>query len=93
VVVPGHRAPRPVPDTVWAAWAGPNSALSPRRMAGFVPVYERAPDPFGMLADPLPTRYGDGLPSWLAAGLARPAADGPNLHGPTFGPLASAEGL
>ena len=93
VVVPGHHAPRPVPDTVWAAWARPDSPLSPRRMAGFVPAYERAPDPFGMLAAPLPTRYGDGLPSWLAAGLARPAAGGPNLHGSAFSLLASAEGF
>ncbi|MBE7200177.1 MAG: murein L,D-transpeptidase, partial [Parafilimonas terrae] len=60
VVVPGHRAARPVPESVWSAWAAA-SPLSPRHMAGFVPVYARAADPFGALAGPIPTRYGDGL--------------------------------
>ncbi|MHB2207424.1 L,D-transpeptidase family protein [Methylobacterium sp. CM6257] len=93
VVVPGHRAPRPVPESVWAAWAAPDSDLSPRRMAGFVPVYERAANPFGGLAAPLPARYSDGLPSWLAAGLGGPILGRPNLHGSAAGLLASAEGL
>ena len=90
VVVPGHRPPRPVPEAVWAAWAAPDSVLSLRRMAGFIPVYERASDPFGMLAAPLPTRYADGLPTWLAAGLGGPALGRPNLQGAAFGLLASA---
>ena len=91
VVVPAHRAPRPVPESVWAAWAAADSVLSPRRMAGFVPVYERAADRFGALAGPMPTRYGDGLPSWLAAGLGGRAPGSPNLPGATPGLLASAE--
>ncbi|QEE38489.1 MULTISPECIES: murein L,D-transpeptidase family protein [unclassified Methylobacterium] len=83
VVVPGHRAPRPVPEAVWAAWAAPDSALALRRMAGFVPVYDRAPDPFGALAGRLPARYGDGLPAMLAAGLgwAPGAVGGPLIPG------------
>ncbi|MDP4005718.1 murein L,D-transpeptidase family protein [Methylobacterium sp. NEAU K] len=95
VVVPGHRPPHPVPEAVWAKWAAPDSALSPRRMAGFVPVYERTPDPFAALAA-FPARYGDGLPSMLAAGLsgsggAVAAALGP--AGSSSGLLASAERL
>ncbi|KOX57712.1 hypothetical protein ADL19_09050 [Streptomyces purpurogeneiscleroticus] len=93
VVVPGHRAHRPVPDTVWAGWAAPESGLSPRQMAGFVPVYERAPDPFGALVAPLPTRYSDALPSWLAAGLAGSGSGRPILAGSPGGLLASAEAL
>lgn len=93
VVVPGHRAHRPVPDTVWAGWVAPESGLSPRQMAGFVPVYERAPDPFGALVAPLPTRYSDALPSWLAAGLAGSGSGRPILAGSPGGLLASAEAL
>ena len=94
VVVPGHRAPRPVPEAVWAAWGAPDSGLSPRRMAGFVPVYERAADPFGALAARLPVRYGDGLPSMLAASLGE-SRDAPagrsQILGSGAGLIASAE--
>ncbi len=93
VVVPGHRAPRPVPESVWAAWAAPDSVLSPRQMAGFVPIYERGADPYGALTAPLPARYGDGLPSWLAAGLGGPVPGHPNPTGSSLGHLASAESL
>ncbi|MGU3664999.1 L,D-transpeptidase family protein [Methylobacterium sp. A49B] len=93
VVVPGRRAAHPVPESVWATWVAPDSALAPRRMAGFVPVYERAPDPFGRLAAPLAARYGDGLPTWVAAGLDGRAFGRPNLHGSAFGALAAAEAL
>ena len=85
VVVPGHRAARPVPETVWAAWAAPDSVLSPRRMAGFVPVYERPRDLFGGLTTRFPTRYGDGLPTWLAANLAGGTSGGTDPHGSAFG--------
>jgi murein L,D-transpeptidase YafK len=94
VIVPARRAPRPVPDSVWAAWASPDSVLSPRRMAGFLPAYERAADPFGALAAPLPTRYGDGLPSWLAASLGRAHGASAGLPIPAVaepGLMASAE--
>ena len=96
VVVPGHRAPRPVPESVWAAWAAPDSGLALRQMAGFVPSYERAPDPFGALAGRLPARYSDALPSLLAAGLAdsRGADAGhPIPAGAGAGLIASAERL
>ena len=93
VVVAGHRPAHPVPEAVWATWAAPGSVLSPRRMAGFIPVYERAPDPFGRLAAPLATRYGDGLPTWLAAGLSGRTFDRTNPFGSVPGLLASAEGL
>ncbi|WP_267427502.1 murein L,D-transpeptidase family protein [Methylobacterium sp. GC_Met_2] len=90
VIVPGHRAARPVPEAVWSTWAA-GSALSPRRMAGFVPVYERAADPFGALAGPIPTRYGDGLPSWLTAGLGGLTLGHAHPFGSTSGLIASAE--
>jgi len=96
VVVPGHRAPRPVPEGVWAAWGGPDSGLALRQMAGFVPIYERAPDPFGVLASRLPARYGDGLPSLLAAALSEspgPGAGRPILAGSGAALIASAERL
>ncbi|GJE50898.1 hypothetical protein GOFOIKOB_3952 [Methylobacterium tardum] len=93
VVVPGHRAARPVPESVWAAWAAPDSVLSPRWMAGFVPSYLRAADPFAALTARLPARYGDGLPSWLATGLGGPLTGRPNLSGPVPELLASAESL
>ena len=91
VVVPGHRAARPVPEAVWSAWASAESALSPRWMAGFVPVYARAADPFGALAGPIPTRYGDGLPSWLTAGLGGLTLGPAALSGSPSGLVASAE--
>jgi murein L,D-transpeptidase YafK len=90
VIVPGHRAARPVPQAVWSAWAA-GSALSPRHMAGFVPAYARAADPFKALADPIPTRYGDGLPSWLTAGLGGLPLGHANPFGSTAGLVASAE--
>jgi murein L,D-transpeptidase YafK len=93
VVVPGHRVTRPVPESVWAAWAAPDSVLSPRWMAGFVPSYLRAAGPFEALTARLPTRYGDGLPSWLAAGLGGSLAGRPILPGPAPEHLASAESL
>jgi len=79
-----------VPESVWSAWVA-ESALSPRRMVGFVPVYARAADPFGALSGPIPTRYGDGLPSWLTAGLGGLTLGHANLSGPMTGLIASAE--
>ncbi|MCJ2068723.1 murein L,D-transpeptidase [Methylobacterium sp. J-030] len=91
VVVPGHRAARPVPESVWSAWASADSTLSLRRMAGFVPVYARAADPFGALAGPIPARYGDGLPSWLTVGLGGLTLGHAHPSGSMSGLLASAE--
>jgi hypothetical protein len=62
-------------------------------MAGFVPSYLRAAGPFEALTARLPTRYGDGLPSWLAAGLGGSLAGRPILPGPALEHLASAESL
>jgi murein L,D-transpeptidase YafK len=93
VIVPGHRAARPVPESVWIAWAAPDSPLSPRWMAGFVPPYARAADRFGALTAPLATRYGDSLPSWLTAGRESVVSGPAALLDSTSGLLASAEGL
>lgn len=92
VVVPARRAPRPVPESVWSTWAAAESSLSPRQMAGFVPVYARPVDPFGALAGPILVRYADSLPSWLSAGFGAPSPGHPNLVGATPGLVASAEG-
>ncbi|WP_375462339.1 L,D-transpeptidase family protein [uncultured Methylobacterium sp.] len=61
VVIPGRRRPVPVPEAVWASWIAPASAFSFTRMAGFVPAYERAGDPFAGLT----ARYADSLPRIL----------------------------
>ena len=45
------------------------------------------------LVAPLPTRYSDALPSWLAAGLAGSGSGRPILAGSPGGLLASAEAL
>lgn len=90
VILSGHRAPRPVPESVWSTWAA-GSPLSPRQMAGFIPVYERAADLFGGLAGPIPTRYGDSLPSWLTASLGGLTLGNASLSGSPTGLIASAE--
>ncbi|GJE40952.1 L,D-transpeptidase family protein [Methylobacterium soli] len=67
VVIPARRAPAPVPESVWAAWIGPDSPLSlARRAGGFVPAYAQAPDRFG----PMLAAYTQTLPRWLQADLA-----------------------
>ena len=89
VIIPAHHRPKPVPEAVWAAWIAPGSALSLRRMAGFVPVYERGADAYGSLSGSLRARYADSLPTILASSLA--GIERPILPESMPGPLASAE--
>ena len=91
VVIPARRRPAPVPEAVWAAWIAPGSALSPKRMAGFVPLYERGPDPFGPVSGSLRARYTDSLPAMVAASLAGLGRPIPPESMP--GAIASAERL
>ena len=65
VLIPGHRRPRPVPETVWAAWIAPGAPMGDVRVLAFVPVYDRAPDRFGWAAG-----YRDSLPRLVAADLS-----------------------
>ena len=84
VVIPARRRAPPVPEAAWAAWAAPGSALSPTRMAGFVPSFERGPDPFGGLD----ARFEDRLPRFVRAGWA---VDPAGLGRRATGPIALAE--
>ena len=72
---PATASPRPVPESVWAAWAAPDSVAVAAADGGLRPgLRARAPDPFGALAARLPTRYGDGLPSLAGCRPWRPGS-------------------
>ena len=74
VLIPARKPAPPVPEAVWAAWIGPATPFAGVHMAGFVPVYERAPARF----PPLVVRYAETLPAMVRESLDA-TVPGPSL--------------